>query len=147
MERAATLTPPYLPPLGGPQHQNVASQEEDISPSSWPGKEGFTTLMAPTHLPWGPDALICTNPSGILVLGPCPVHELCCDGAAAGQSCHAEGLPGAPTLAQHGPAGAGQDAVWGAVEGPKGFCFQQWAGVMNKAMWCFSGLVSMSITQ
>lgn len=87
MERAATLTPPYLPPLGGPQHQNVASQEEDVSPSSWPGKEGFTTLMAPTRLPWGPDALICTNPSGILVLGPCPVHELCCDGAAAGQSC------------------------------------------------------------
>lgn len=87
MERATTPTPPCLPLLGGPQHQNVAPQEEHISPRSRVGKEGFATLMAPTHPPWGLEALIPTSPSGLCTLGPCPIHEPCCDGAAAGRSC------------------------------------------------------------
>lgn len=87
MERATTPTPPCLPLLGGPQHQNVAPQEEHISPRSRVGKEGFATLMAPTHPPWGLEALIPTSPSGLCTLGPCPIHEPRCDGAAAGWSC------------------------------------------------------------
>uniref|UniRef100_A0A663FHJ5 Solute carrier family 26 member 6 n=2 Tax=Accipitrinae TaxID=8955 RepID=A0A663FHJ5_AQUCH len=53
---AAKPTLPCLSPLGGPQHQDVVPQVEDVSPRSRVGEEGFATLMAPTHPPQGPEA-------------------------------------------------------------------------------------------
>ncbi|KAM9655775.1 solute carrier family 26 member 6 isoform 2-T2 [Morphnus guianensis] len=53
---AAKPTLPCLCPLGGPQHQDVVPQEEDVSPRSRVGEEGFATLMAPTRPPRGPEA-------------------------------------------------------------------------------------------
>uniref|UniRef100_A0A8C5TMM8 Solute carrier family 26 member 6 n=1 Tax=Malurus cyaneus samueli TaxID=2593467 RepID=A0A8C5TMM8_9PASS len=57
--------PSCLLPLGGTQHQNVAPQEEDVSPRSHVGKEGFATLLAPSPPPRGPEAPIPTSPSGL----------------------------------------------------------------------------------
>lgn len=62
---AAEPTPPRLSPLGGPQHQNVAPREEDISRRSWAGEGAFATPMAPTHPPRGPKALYPASPSGL----------------------------------------------------------------------------------
>lgn len=81
---AAKLTHLCLSPLGGPQHQNVALREEDISPTSWTSKGGFAALMAPTHPPWGPGALCPHQPLRTLESrGPALAVSSPCDRAAA----------------------------------------------------------------
>lgn len=62
---AAKPTLPGLSPLGGPQHQDVVPQEEDVSPRSRVGEEGFATLMAPTHPPGARRPRTPTSPSGL----------------------------------------------------------------------------------
>lgn len=70
--KAAKPTLPCLSPLGGPQHQDVVPQEEDVSPRSRVGEEGFATLMAPTHPPQGPEASYPHQPLRTLRAGALP---------------------------------------------------------------------------
>uniref|UniRef100_A0A8C8BT42 Solute carrier family 26 member 6 n=1 Tax=Otus sunia TaxID=257818 RepID=A0A8C8BT42_9STRI len=79
---AAKPTPPRLSPLGGRQHQNVALQEEDVSPRSRVGEEGFAMLMAPAHPPQGPEALDPHQPLRTQSWGPVLAVGSPRDGAA-----------------------------------------------------------------
>lgn len=81
--------------------------------------------MVPTRLLWGRDALIPTSPSGLSVLGPCPVHEPCCDWGCCWTELLLAVLPRGCLVPLHCPStGLPQQArIWfvGGSGGVKGF--------------------------